>query len=1368
MRPRSRRAATTASICARTRGSCSRARARASPTCPKPRASAAAARWRSGCSGEEQDRDLQTSGSSSTSCARSRRSTTAAGRARARAAGRRGPHLRDRTARSGSALPIRRRQGPRPPQERRHPHLPRARHRLPRGQARPRLRPVDRRLGRRPPRLHPADARGAPRARLPGGVLRSRAGAAGQGEAGRRRGQDVEARGRVRHPARPLRRGRGGRRALLLPDAEGRHARSISTSISPSKQTDENPVFYVQMAHARMSGIFRDAPSATPEAVTGDARPRRAARAAGHRAAEEAGRLSRGRGAAPPASGSRTGSPSTRTISPRAVHGWYHHTRVVGAPGARPPSAPGCCWRARRASCSPTASRCSASPPRIGCDLMSLLVVGSIALDSVFTPFGETADALGGSAVYFSVAGSLLHPVQVVGVVGSDYPRCRAGARSAPRGIDWSGVERAEGESFRWKGKYSYDLQSRETLETRLGVFADFQPKLPAGVPGRRVPLPRQHRSRAPARRAGAGAAARAGRVRHDELLDPEQEGRAARAADAGRHPHGQRRRGARAERRLEHPPRRRGGSWRTAQAGGHQAGRARRAPDRARAAPSTSRPFRWRRCSTRPARATPSPAGSWATWRGPIASPRTTSAARWSYGAAMGSLRGGGVRHPRVRRTSRCRTCEAPGARLPGPHARRARGGARVTSPASTPRRASTSRAPTRPRRGSAELVAGTRTALSVGKVGAFGGMVRVPAGHAAAGARAEHRRRRHQGAGGARRPAGSTPWARTWSTTASTTSWCTAPRPLAFMDYIAGAGLSVEQIAGSVEGVARGCRAHEMALAGGETAQMPGLYQPGNFDLAGTIVGVVEEDARSTATPSARATCCWARVDRTPHQRLYAGPAHRVRADGPRGGRPLARTGTTRGGRAARGAPQLLPPACRRCSPGSTGWPTSPAAGIAGNLVRVLPDGCEAVVDSSAWSCRRCSPRCSTAGGVSPRRCGEVFNLGVGMIAVAAARTTVGHGSGAAARRPPSRPGFWARFAGDPRAVCRTLSGSRDRARGHEPRAGLALAGLGPSAAQSAGRRSRAAGGPAWSAKGYHAEYGGRARRAIGARGRRARCSRARRSSCTLEPCDHRASSRPCTEAMLAAGVARVVAAVRDPNPVARGRDRRLARCRRGGGAGTRAGRGGGGQNAVLSPRMRTASLRGPEARHLAWTAASRTPAASRAGSRGEAARDSCTGCAPGFDAIGVGGVTARADDPSLTVRGAGGAATAASPHRFCRRWGRAAVAQAGAERPGAPDRRGGGAGLTGGAAGAARGRGCRRHSFHHARGCNGDTQARRGGFDPDRGRGPTRGRSARRRPGRPLLLDSDATLARGGGSTGGRGAFPPRRWAMRRAGV
>jgi sugar/nucleoside kinase (ribokinase family) len=110
---------------------------------------------------------------------------------------------------------------------------------------------------------------------------------------------------------------------------------------------------------------------------------------------------------------------------------------------------------------------------------VGLLVVGSIALDSVATPFGSTADAPGGSAVFFSAAGVILHPVQVVGVIGADYPVAALKALEA-RGVDLAGVEQAAGESFRWKAKYSYDLSSRETLETRLGVFAAFRPKLPA------------------------------------------------------------------------------------------------------------------------------------------------------------------------------------------------------------------------------------------------------------------------------------------------------------------------------------------------------------------------------------------------------------------------------------------------------------------------------------------------------------------------------------------------------------------------------------------------------------------------------------------------------------------------------------------------------------------------------------------------------------------------------------------------------------------------------------------------------------------------------------------------------------------------
>ena len=177
---------------------------------------------------------------------------------------------------------------------------------------------------------------------------------------------------------------------------------------------------------------------------------------------------------------------------------------------------------------------------------MSLLVVGSIALDSIFTPFGETADALGGSAVYFSVAGSLLHPVQVVGVVGNDYPMAEL-ERLAARGIDWSGVERADGESFRWKGKYSYDLQSRETLETRLGVFADFQPKLPETFRSAKFLFLGNIDPELQLGVLGQVTRPDAGRVRHDELLDPEQEDRADGAPREGRRADGERQRGTRA-----------------------------------------------------------------------------------------------------------------------------------------------------------------------------------------------------------------------------------------------------------------------------------------------------------------------------------------------------------------------------------------------------------------------------------------------------------------------------------------------------------------------------------------------------------------------------------------------------------------------------------------------------------------------------------------------------------------------------------------------------------------------------------------------------------------------------------------------------
>ncbi len=109
---------------------------------------------------------------------------------------------------------------------------------------------------------------------------------------------------------------------------------------------------------------------------------------------------------------------------------------------------------------------------------MSVLVVGSVALDSVETPFGKADNVIGGSGTFFSASASHLSPVQLVGVVGNDYPLAELEPLKA-RGVDMAGVEHADGNSFRWRGRYRHDLNSAETLETHLGVFSHFSPKIP-------------------------------------------------------------------------------------------------------------------------------------------------------------------------------------------------------------------------------------------------------------------------------------------------------------------------------------------------------------------------------------------------------------------------------------------------------------------------------------------------------------------------------------------------------------------------------------------------------------------------------------------------------------------------------------------------------------------------------------------------------------------------------------------------------------------------------------------------------------------------------------------------------------------------
>jgi sugar/nucleoside kinase (ribokinase family) len=109
---------------------------------------------------------------------------------------------------------------------------------------------------------------------------------------------------------------------------------------------------------------------------------------------------------------------------------------------------------------------------------VSILVVGSVALDSIQTPFGRVRDALGGAATYFSTVASLYDRVNLVGVVGSDFPREHVDFLVG-RGVDTRGLQIVEGKTFRWAGRYDYDMNVAETLATELNVFADFRPQLP-------------------------------------------------------------------------------------------------------------------------------------------------------------------------------------------------------------------------------------------------------------------------------------------------------------------------------------------------------------------------------------------------------------------------------------------------------------------------------------------------------------------------------------------------------------------------------------------------------------------------------------------------------------------------------------------------------------------------------------------------------------------------------------------------------------------------------------------------------------------------------------------------------------------------
>lgn len=116
---------------------------------------------------------------------------------------------------------------------------------------------------------------------------------------------------------------------------------------------------------------------------------------------------------------------------------------------------------------------------------MSLLVVGSVAIDSVETPFGKKEEVLGGSATYFSISASFFTKVRLVAVIGRDFPD-RYIRLLKKRDISLEGLQVSKGKTFRWKGKYEYDLNTANTIYTKLNVFRDFSPKIPDAY--KRVP----------------------------------------------------------------------------------------------------------------------------------------------------------------------------------------------------------------------------------------------------------------------------------------------------------------------------------------------------------------------------------------------------------------------------------------------------------------------------------------------------------------------------------------------------------------------------------------------------------------------------------------------------------------------------------------------------------------------------------------------------------------------------------------------------------------------------------------------------------------------------------------------------------------
>jgi phosphoribosylformylglycinamidine cyclo-ligase len=280
--------------------------------------------------------------------------------------------------------------------------------------------------------------------------------------------------------------------------------------------------------------------------------------------------------------------------------------------------------------------------------------------------------------------------------------------------------------------------------------------------------------------------------------------------------------------------------------------------------------------------------------------------------------------------------------------------------------------------------IVNATRTAGVAGAFGGFGGLFRAPAGPRAA-ARVERRRRRHEGQGRGRRGAPHHRGARPREPLCQRRARAGAA-PLFFLDYVAFGKLDPAAVEDVVAGVARGCLENGCALVGGETAEMPGVYTPPDFDLAGFIVGWVEEDAVLGAhrvreddvivglASSGLHTNGYSLARRIVAERLGLGP-HDAFPEHPGSTAADVLLAVHRSYLAA------LRPVLDRVH----ALAHITGGGLPGNLDRSLPPGLDAVLDAASWEVPPLFRVLEAAGGVSRDEMLRTFNMGVGMCVVA-----------------------------------------------------------------------------------------------------------------------------------------------------------------------------------------------------------------------------------------------------------------------------------------------------------------------------------------------------------------------------------------------